>query len=71
MTETEKKWIIHEPGEMAHNLEFDGLSFEFNRPDLEVDTNSRDIAFCVCIICKTQKKTRLSNARVSCEYRSV
>ncbi len=29
-------------------------------PTYEVDTDSRDIALCICIICKTQQQARLS-----------
>jgi hypothetical protein len=45
----------------THNLQLDGLAFEFNSSDLKVNTNSADITLCVRVVCETEEKTRLLN----------
>ena len=41
------------------NLEFHGLAVQLDRPNLEVDANSADIAFCVRVVGETQEKAGL------------
>jgi len=49
------------------NLEFDRLSLELNSANLEIDTDGRDVTFCVGIVRKAEEEARLSNARVTNE----
>lgn len=51
----------------TYNLQFDSLPFKLYRPNLEVHADSGDIAFCVCIVCKTQQEARLPDAGVACQ----
>ena len=37
----------------------------------KVDADGGDVGFSVCVICKSKKKTRLSNSTVSYEKKSV
>jgi hypothetical protein len=43
----------------AHNLQLHRFSLKLDSPDLEIDTNSADVALGVCVICKTQQKAGL------------
>ena len=46
-------------GYSTHNLQLHSLALQLNSPDLEVNTNSADVALGICVICETQQKTRL------------
>jgi hypothetical protein len=46
-------------GHPTHNLQLDGLALEFNGANLEVNTNSTDIALLPLVVCKTHEETRL------------
>jgi hypothetical protein len=46
-------------GLRTYNLQFDGLAFELNSANLEVDANCGDVAFCIGIICKTEEEAGL------------
>jgi len=50
---------------VTYNLQFHSLAIELNSPDLEVDTDSRDVAFRVRIVGEPKQQTRLSHSRVS------
>ena len=43
----------------THDLEFDGLSLQLNSPNLEIDTNSRDVALRVRVVSKSKEQARL------------
>jgi hypothetical protein len=42
-------------------LEFNSLALEFDCPNLEVDTDSRDIALGVGIVCKAEEQAGLAD----------
>jgi hypothetical protein len=43
----------------THNLQLDGLAFEFNSSDLKVNTNSVDITLRVCVVCEAEEEKGL------------
>lgn len=49
------------------NLQLHCLSIELDGPDFEVDTDGRYVTLRVCVVSKTQQKTRLSDTGVSDE----
>lgn len=49
----------------TYNLKLDGLSFQLDGADLEINANGRDVALRVGVIGKTQEQAGLSHARVS------
>ena len=46
-------------------MELDGLSLELNRSNLEVNTNGRDVALCISIVCETEEETTLERITAS------
>ena len=42
---------------VTYDLKLDGLALKFDSTDLEIDANSADIAFGVCVVCKPKQKT--------------
>jgi len=67
--ESQQKLVVRVPRRRVHsavtgplytyNLELDCLAFEFNSTDLEIDPNSRNVTFCVGIVCKTEEEAGL------------
>jgi len=47
------------------DLQLDRLAFQLDRADLEIDADRRDVRLGVRVVCKTQQKTRLTDARVA------
>ena len=41
--------------QVTYNLELNSLAFQLNSANLEVNTNSRDVALGVCIVRKAEK----------------
>jgi len=52
------------PGE-TYDLQLDSLALQFDRPDLEIDTDGRDIGLGVGVIGESEEKTGLSDTRIS------
>ena len=40
-------------------MEFDGLSLQLNSPNLEINTNSRDVALRISVVSKSKEQARL------------
>jgi len=51
--------------ERTHNLQLDRLSLKLYCPNLKVDTDRRDIAFCVSVVRKTEEQARLADTGVA------
>ena len=49
------------------DLQFDGLSLEFNGSDFEIDTNSGDIRFMISIIGESKQKTGFADTGITDE----
>ena len=43
----------------THDLEFDGLSFQLNSPNLEINTNGRDVALRISVISESKEQAGL------------
>jgi hypothetical protein len=50
---------------ITHDLKLYGLALKLNSPNLEVDTNSANIALCVGVVGKPQKQTGLGGRFVN------
>ena len=40
-------------------MKFDGLSFQLDSPNLEIDTNGRDVALRISVVSKSKEQARL------------
>ena len=49
----------------AHDLQLDSLALQFDRPDLEIHTDGRDVRFGVRVVCESEQETGFPYARVS------
>ena len=45
--------------EATYDLEFDGLSLQLDSPNLEINTNSRDVALRISVVSKSKEQARL------------
>lgn len=50
---------LHSKKGRTHNLQLDRLPFQLNGADLEVDTNSTDVALGVGVVSETQQQAGL------------
>lgn len=53
--------------ELTDNLEFHGLAFELDSSDLEINTDSRNVTFCVGIVGESKEETRFPYTRITDE----
>jgi hypothetical protein len=49
----------------TYDLQLDSLSLQLDRPDLEIDTDGRDVGLGVGVIGESQEKTGFPNTRIS------
>lgn len=52
-------------GNTTYDLQLDGLAFQLDGSDFEIDTNGRNVAFGVGVISETQQQARFTNARIA------
>lgn len=61
------KTLLSARREPTHDLELDGLALEVNGTDLEVDTDSRDVALGVGVVGESKEQAGLADTRVTDE----
>jgi hypothetical protein len=49
--------------EATHDLEFDGLSLQLDSPNLEINTNGRDVALRIGVVSESKEQARLFSGR--------
>jgi hypothetical protein len=49
----------------SYDLQLDRLSFQFDRSDLEIDTDGRDVRFSVGVVGESKQQTRLSDTGIT------